>query len=622
MGKVIKAITKPIQKIIPKEIKPFLPALAAVFGPAMFATGGMFAGTAFATLPVGMQAALISAGTSTLTEGKPDLKSAALSGIMSQVGAGLKDYGRPFGSIGSDPGIATQSIYAQATGSPLTQIDAAKLMNPDYIKAASQPSFLQTAASKVGEYLSPSSINTLVNDPSSMSLGDVASTVYSGAKASLPAATYAGYEKVKEINEDELRKYNEQMRMQGVTDKAGVRKGIYEIYAGIKDKDDQGASYRVYQDDYINSILDKYGYARGGIVSLYKKGGEVEKPKPIELPQDPLSKIIEEFIKDQKRQDEIRKQYKANGGRIGFQEGGANEVQALASEVKRLQIENAALKKGEKPSIKDIGTMTDYATKGFEMATGSPLGGAIAQPQRIIPGFARGGIADLETVAMQPNEKENTQTASPDLYVKLVEYYESLGYDYDTASDLAYKDYMSGAKRFEEGGKVMQVSHSGNDKLFEQLYEEFLEMGMTPQQARQAVKDYLNSSKMGLEEGGKVIPMIPEGIFYKGKAKDYPGASKAIRDTLKEKREKKAGGGLLGLQRGGMPAELDYRDGGIIKVGSKPKADDVPARLSKGEFVLTTEAVDNLGKKITGEKSNRAGAAALYKIMDNLEAMA
>jgi hypothetical protein len=618
MGKVVKAITKPIQKIIPKEIKPFLPALAAVLGPAAFASFS----PAFASLPIGLQSAIISAGTSTLVEGKPDLKSAALSGIMAQAGSALKNYGKPFGSIGSDPGIATQSIYAQAAGSPLTQIDAAKLMNPDYIKAASQPSFLQTAATKVGEYLQPSSVSDLFDPNKTLSLGDTASALYSGAKASLPASTYAGAEKLKEIQEDELRKYNEQMRQQGVTDKAGIRKGIYEIYAGIEDEDKQGSKYRVYSDEYINSILDKYGYARGGIVGLYKKGGEVEKPKPVELPQDPLSKIIEEFIKDQKRQDEIRKQYKANGGRIGFNVGGSSDTEALAAEVKRLQIENEALRKGDKSSLKDLGTLTDYATKGFEMATGSPLGGAVAQPQRIIPGFARGGIADLETVAMEPVKTENVQVASPDLYVKLVEYYESLGYDYDTASDLAYKDYMSGAKKFEKGGKVMQASHSGNDKLTEQLYEEFLEMGMTPQQARQAVKDYLNSSKIGLEEGGKVIPMIPEGIFYKGKAKDYPGASKAIRDTLKEKREKKAEGGLLGLKKGGMPAEFDYRDGGIIKVGSKPKADDVPARLSLGEFVLTKESVDNLGKKITGKKDNRAGAEALYNIMDNLEAIA
>jgi hypothetical protein len=627
MGKVFKKITKPIQKLIPKEIKPFLPALAAVFGPAAFAGTGIFSSAALASLPVGVQAAIASGLTSTLTEGKPDLKSAALSGIMSQAGSSLKGYGNAGSNI------------------PL--------------ESATPKTFLQKAATATGEYLSPSSINTLVNNPSSMSLGDVGSALYSGAKASLPVSAYTGTEKLKEINEDELRKYNEQLRERGVTDKIGRRKGIYDIYASIEDEDDSG-TYRVYSDDYINSILDKYGY---------KKGGGVEKPKPIELPQDPFSELIEEFIKDQKRQEEIRKQYKANGGRIGFEEGG--EVAALAAEVKRLQSENAELK--SKSGLRETREGIDYATKGFEQAFGSPLMGQVPSPQRIIPGFARGGIADLETVAMQPNENENTQMASSDAYVKLVEYFESLGYDYDAASELAYEAFKSGGNTggmpggFAEGGKVMVASHSGNDDLAEQLFEEFLEMGMTPNQAAAAVRDYFNSSKMGMaeggkvmvashsgndslseqlfeeflgmgmtpdqaaaavrdyfnssrmgmEDGGKVVPMLPEGVFYKGKAKDYPGASKAIKDALKKNREKKAEGGLLGLKKGGVPAEFDYRGGGIIEVGSKPKADDVPARLSKGEFVLTKKAVDGIGNG-----SNREGAKVLYQLMDKLEAMA
>ena len=627
MGKVFKKITKPIQKLIPKEIKPFLPALAAVFGPAAFAGTGIFSSAALASLPVGVQAAIASGLTSTLTEGKPDLKSAALSGIMSQAGSSLKNIG--------------------------SNLPQGNVMGPN------PQNFLQKAATATGEYLSPSSIDTLVNNPSSMSLGDVGSALYSGAKASLPVSAYTGTEKLKEINEDELRKYNEQLRERGVTDKIGRRKGIYDIYASIEDEDDSG-KYRVYSDDYINSILDKYGY---------KKGGGVEKPKPIELPQDPFSELIEEFIKDQKRQEEIRKQYKANGGRIGFEEGG--EVAALAAEVKRLQSENAELK--SKSGLRETREGIDYATKGFEQAFGSPLMGQVPSPQRIIPGFAKGGIASLETVAMQPNENENTQMASSDAYVKLVEYFESLGYDYDAASELAYEAFKSGGNTggmpggFAEGGKVMVASHSGNDDLAEQLFEEFLEMGMTPNQAAAAVRDYLNSSKMGMaeggkvmvashsgndtlseqlfeeflgmgmtpdqaaaavrdyfnssrmgmEDGGKVVPMLPEGVFYKGKAKDYPGASKAIKDALKKNREKKAEGGLLGLKKGGVPAEFDYRGGGIIEVGSKPKADDVPARLSKGEFVLTKKAVDGIGNG-----SNREGAKVLYQLMDKLEAMA
>jgi hypothetical protein len=627
MGKVFKKITKPIQKLIPKEIKPFLPALAAVFGPAAFAGTGIFSSAALASLPVGVQAAIASGLTSTLTEGKPDLKSAALSGIMSQAGSSLKGYG--------------------------SNLPQGNVMGPN------PQNFLQKAATATGEYLQPSSVDRLFDPKVSLSAKDVGSALYSGAKASLPVSAYTGTEKLKEINEDELRKYNEQLRERGVTDKIGRRKGIYDIYASIEDEDDSG-TYRVYSDDYINSILDKYGY---------KKGGGVEKPKPIELPQDPFSELIEEFIKDQKRQEEIRKQYKANGGRIGFEEGG--EVAALAAEVKRLQSENAELK--SKSGLRETREGIDYATKGFEQAFGSPLMGQVPSPQRIIPGFAKGGIASLETVAMQPNENENTQMASSDAYVKLVEYFESLGYDYDAASELAYEAFKSGGNTggmpggFAEGGKVMVASHSGNDDLAEQLFEEFLEMGMTPNQAAAAVRDYFNSSKMGMaeggkvmvashsgndslseqlfeeflgmgmtpdqaaaavrdyfnssrmgmEDGGKVVPMLPEGVFYKGKAKDYPGASKAIKDALKKNREKKAEGGLLGLKKGGVPAEFDYRGGGIIEVGSKPKADDVPARLSKGEFVLTKKAVDGIGNG-----SNREGAKVLYQLMDKLEAMA
>jgi hypothetical protein len=627
MGKVLKKITKPIQKLIPKEIKPFLPALAAVFGPAAFAGTGIFSSAALASLPVGVQAAIASGLTSTLTEGKPDLKSAALSGIMSQAGSSLKGYG--------------------------SNLPQGNVMGPN------PQNFLQKAATATGEYLQPSSVSSLFDPNTTLSAKDVGSALYSGAKASLPVSTYAGAEKLKEINEDELRKYNEQLRERGVTDKIGRRKGIYDIYASIEDEDDSG-KYRVYSDDYINSILDKYGY---------KKGGGVEKPKPIELPQDPFSELIEEFIKDQKRQEEIRKQYKANGGRIGFEEGG--EVAALAAEVKRLQSENAELK--SKSGLREAREGIDYATKGFEQAFGSPLMGQVPSPQRIIPGFAKGGIASLETVAMQPNENENTQMASSDAYVKLVEYFESLGYDYDAASELAYeafksggntggmpggfaeggkvilasnaendslseqlfeeflemgmtpnqaaaavRDYLNSSKMgMAEGGKVMVASHSGNDNLSEQLFEEFLGMGMTPDQAAAAVRDYFNSSRMGMEDGGKVVPMLPEGVFYKGKAKDYPGASKAIKDALKKNREKKAEGGLLGLKKGGVPAEFDYRGGGIIEVGSKPKADDVPARLSKGEFVLTKKAVDGIGNG-----SNREGAKVLYQLMDKLEAMA
>jgi hypothetical protein len=77
-------------------------------------------------------------------------------------------------------------------------------------------------------------------------------------------------------------------------------------------------------------------------------------------------------------------------------------------------------------------------------------------------------------------------------------------------------------------------------------------------------------------------------------------------------------GGLMNLRVGGMPAEMDYRSkGGFVPIGKKERADDVPARLSKNEFVFTAKAVKN-----AGGGDIRKGAKRMYQIMNQLEAMA
>ena len=55
---------------------------------------------------------------------------------------------------------------------------------------------------------------------------------------------------------------------------------------------------------------------------------------------------------------------------------------------------------------------------------------------------------------------------------------------------------------------------------------------------------------------------------------------------------RRAEGGRIGRQEGGLMdlggMEKDYRDdGGFVPLGGEEKADDVPARLSKNEFVFT-----------------------------------
>jgi len=62
--------------------------------------------------------------------------------------------------------------------------------------------------------------------------------------------------------------------------------------------------------------------------------------------------------------------------------------------------------------------------------------------------------------------------------------------------------------------------------------------------------------------------------------------------------------------------EKDYRaEGGFVPIGRMEKADDVPARLSKNEFVFTADAVRN-----AGEGDVDKGAEVMYNMMKNLEA--
>ena len=68
------------------------------------------------------------------------------------------------------------------------------------------------------------------------------------------------------------------------------------------------------------------------------------------------------------------------------------------------------------------------------------------------------------------------------------------------------------------------------------------------------------------------------------------------------------------LDMGGQ--EMDLRaEGGFVPIGRMEKADDVPARLSKNEFVFTADAVRN-----AGEGDVDKGAEVMYNMMKNLEA--
>jgi len=94
-------------------------------------------------------------------------------------------------------------------------------------------------------------------------------------------------------------------------------------------------------------------------------------------------------------------------------------------------------------------------------------------------------------------------------------------------------------------------------------------------------------------------------------------ANNLIKEAVSQIRDKKAYGGPTGIMKINKAGvkERDYReDGGFVPVGIKEKADDVPAMLSKNEFVMTADAVRGAGN---GDVEK--GAQRMYKVMKTLE---
>ena len=77
-------------------------------------------------------------------------------------------------------------------------------------------------------------------------------------------------------------------------------------------------------------------------------------------------------------------------------------------------------------------------------------------------------------------------------------------------------------------------------------------------------------------------------------------------------------GGIMKMAEGGMMdmggMEMDLRGGGFVPMGKAEKADDVPARLSKNEFVFTADAV-----RAAGGGNIDKGADKMYATMKALE---
>jgi hypothetical protein len=183
-----------------------------------------------------------------------------------------------------------------------------------------------------------------------------------------------------------------------------------------------------------------------------------------------------------------------------------------------------------------------------------------------------------------------------------------------------YEEYM--ARRKENVGRKMK-GYFDNYFKFDKDYS-----SMTDEQ-KQAFIDRVNvkdGGRIGFEEGGTgFMKWLKANYGLEVKDLDLDQYVKFSREFNNENpdpyetgREKNAKGsmptGIMKTNKAGV-MERDYRDkGGFVPVGIKEKADDVPAMLSKNEFVFTADAVRG-----AGNGSIEKGAQRMYDTMKNLE---
>ena len=144
----------------------------------------------------------------------------------------------------------------------------------------------------------------------------------------------------------------------------------------------------------------------------------------------------------------------------------------------------------------------------------------------------------------------------------------------------------------------------------------FLNLGTHLPYPTYGVKD---GGRIGFSEGGWDAEWDKIYEDYKLKQIKLGEEFVSKEEFIDMHRDNNAQGGRIGAQEGGLMdlggMEKDYRNnGGFVAIGGEEKADDVPARLSRNEFVFTADAVRGAG----GGDIDK-GAEIMENVMKNLE---
>jgi hypothetical protein len=558
--KIFKPVSKVLDKIIPNEIKPALPYLAA-FAP--FIAPGIMGSSVLQRAAMGGGLNIFGQLAQEGNEGDINLLSAglgALSGAMSApgqsptVGQGVP--GADF--TGADFGFEVAGNTA-ATGTP-----SAGEFFRNFSKGAEGSGVMASGQRFLGDTLAKGS------DMYAAGLKEGLFSKEGLKAAALPAATATG-DLMFAQNKRDQDEYDRMMEEESEADAASDAQRAFAIRRAMEA---QGAT-----EEEIEDAIYAAGYKTGGRVG-FKFGG------------------IDEAIENVTEEIETK-------GKEGIMQA-SREDPLLVEEYNKYVFDLLENRPDAKPmSFQDFKRM---------IMSGMKSGGRVKMEE--------GGEIKEGIMLVADETGEETSFGSKEYYEKEVEKRIS------DLNEMMNEDKMYHLSPWSIGmieELILKANNKGVDILeLTETYEKAKNsqaewFQSLPENQQDFWKDYYQkdfdrTTDMGIFPGQEEFG----GMSLKDKSQRDDKVPAPERDqfdiegfdTLVQEAKD---GGLMNL--GGK--EMDLRKGGFVPIGKKERADDVPARLSKNEFVMTADAV-----RAAGGGSVNKGAKRMYNLMNSLEAKA
>jgi len=152
--------------------------------------------------------------------------------------------------------------------------------------------------------------------------------------------------------------------------------------------------------------------------------------------------------------------------------------------------------------------------------------------------------------------------------------------------------------------EFVKYKNKGGDLSFQQFVQAVMQQQGQSQGMEQPTMMAANGGMAGTSVPGYGTPAGTNQFGYPSGGARVNAAEGGIMETEEASEMIDMGGN-----------EKDYRDeGGFVAMGGEERADDVPARLSKNEFVFTADAVRSAGGGDIDQ-----GSEVMQNLMDNLE---